>query len=298
MIVPKFLSPGDKVGIIATAKKVDKENTIKGVEILESWGLRVKTGLHLFHSHHQFAGTDDQRIEDFQQMINDQEIKAIFVARGGYGTTRIIDNINFDPLKSSPKWICGFSDITAIHLHLFNLGIAGLHSPMPSFFHTLDEKSLVYVKESIFGIQKKILVNPHHLNRIGTATGRLVGGNLSIICNTIGTKSQIKTSGNILFIEDIGEQLYHLDRMMVQLKRIGLLSKLSGMIVGQFSEMEDSEDSFGKTAYEIIHSHMTDFDYPVAFDFPIGHTRNNYAVPIGLISNVIVDSKSASLVLD
>lgn len=295
MIVPEFLSSGDKVGIVATAKKVNKENTLKGIAILKTWGLDVKLGKYVFHSFHQFAGTDEQRAEDLQEMINDPEIKAIFMVRGGYGSTRIIDQIDFQPLNVNPKWICGFSDITAFHLHLCEMGIASIHSPMPSFFYMLNHSSLDYFKDLIFGKELIYKNEKHVLNKQGVASGKLTGGNLSIICHTIGTLSEIATTGRILFIEDVGEQLYNLDRMMVQLKRAGFLEDLAGLVVGQFSDMKDNEDEYGYDANEIIYSHTKNYDYPVAFNFPIGHTNENYAIPIGLNAKLIVNQKGSIL---
>ncbi len=295
MIVPDFLSPGDKVGIVATAKKVHKKNTLIGIEILKTWGLDVKPGKHVFGAFHQFAGTDEQRAEDLQQMIDDPEIKAIFMVRGGYGSTRIIDQIDYRPLQANPKWICGFSDITAFHLHLCTLGIASMHSPMPSFFYKLNNSSLDYFKDLIFGKELIYKNNKHLLDRQGVASGNLVGGNLSIICHTIGTKSEIATAGRILFIEDVGEQLYNLDRMMVQMKRAGFLEHLAGLLVGQFSDMKDNEDEFGYDANEIIYAHTNGYDYPVAFNFPIGHTNENYAIPIGMDAKLIVDHTGSML---
>lgn len=295
MIVPKYLSHGDTVGVVATAKKVNKENTLKGIEILKTWGLKVKVGRHIFHSFYQFAGTDEQRAEDLQGMIDDPEIKAIFMARGGYGSTRIIDQINFYSLTINPKWICGFSDITTFHLHLINFGITSIHSPMPSFFYTLNKKSLHWFKDLIFGKKMRFSVENHKLNKQGVAKGKLTGGNLSIICHTIGTKSEIVTKDQILFIEDVGEQLYHLDRMIVQLKRAGYLDDLAGLIVGQFSDMKDNEDVFGYDANEIIYSHTKEYNYPIAFNFPIGHTNENYAIPVGMEAKLIVEHKGSSL---
>lgn len=230
-------------------------------------------------------------------MIDDPEIKAIFMVRGGYGSTRIIDQIKFDSLYTSPKWICGFSDVTAFHLHLHKLGIASIHSPMPSFFYALNQKSLDWFKSLIFGDKVFYENKKHKLNRQGEAKGKLSGGNLSIICHTIGTKSEIVTRGQILFIEDVGEQLYNLDRMMVQLKRAGFLKDIAGLIAGQFSDMKDNEDIFGSDANEIIYSHTKEYDYPVAFDFPIGHTSENCAIPVGMEANLIVTHKGSTLEL-
>lgn len=295
MIIPDFLKPGDNVAVTATAKKVDRENTLKGIDIVKSWKLNVVLGKNVFNSYHQFAGTDAERTADFQEMINNPEIKAIFVARGGYGSTRIIDQINFNPLKENPKWICGFSDITAIHLHLNNLGICSIHSPMPSFFYSLNKNQLHWLKELVFGERKKLSVDHHALNKTGHVTAKLIGGNLSMICHTIGTRSEIETKGNILFIEDVGEKLYHLDRMMIQLKRAGFLNNLAGLIVCQFTEMEDNGESFGFNANEIIHSHVVEYHYPLAFNFPIGHTKKNYAVPVGMEVQLKVNDSGSVL---
>jgi muramoyltetrapeptide carboxypeptidase len=296
MIIPHYLNRADKVGVVATAKKVNAENTKAGIEILQSWGLQVHVGEHVFAEHMMFAGTDEQRTADFQKMLDDQDVKAIFLVRGGYGSTRIIDSLDFSRLKEFPKWICGFSDITAIHSHLFSLGIASFHAPMPSFFYALEESALSRFKEMIFGDKPPLAIRSYELNRHGQSKAPLVGGNLSIICHTIGTSSEIQTKGNILFIEDVGEQLYSLDRMMVQLKRGGFLDALAGLIVGQFTEMKDN-DPFGKTAYQIISEHVQESNYPVAFNFPIGHSKDNMTVPIGVKCSFIVDSQGAWLEL-
>jgi muramoyltetrapeptide carboxypeptidase len=281
MLIPEYLKKGDHVAVVATAKKVHAVNTEKGIEILKSWGLEVEVGKHVFDSHQMFAGTDEHRLDDLQKMINDPDIRAIFMVRGGYGTTRIIDQVDFNPLQTNPKWICGFSDITALHNHLFRLGIASIHAPMPSFFYSLREHPLHWLQQLLFGNKQKLQVDGYHLNRPGIVSGKLVGGNLSIICHTIGTNSEIIADGNILFIEDVGEQLYNLDRMLVQLKRAGFLSNLKALIVGQFTEMKD-DDPFGLEPYEIVYSHVSEYDYPVAFNFPIGHTTDNYALPVGV----------------
>lgn len=296
MIIPDYLNKGDKVGVVATAKKVHQTNTLKGIEILKGWDIEVIVGDHVFAEHRQFAGTDQQRAQDFQTMINDEEIKAIFMVRGGYGSTRIIDSIDFGKLREYPKWICGFSDITAIHSHLYNFGVASIHAPMPSFFYALEPDPMLWLKDTIFGKHQILEVNHHVLNNEGAVDAELVGGNLSIICHTIGTSSEIKTKGNILFIEDVGEQLYNLDRMMVQLKRAGLLNGIAGLIVGQFTEMKD-DDPFGLSANEIVHEHVQGENFPIAFNFPIGHSTNNYAVPIGVKCKFAVKTDHSTLEL-
>jgi len=294
MIIPPFLQAGDRVGVVATAKKVNVENTNRGIEILESWGLHVEKGPNLYASHGVLAGTDAQRAGDLQAMINDAGIKAIFMVRGGYGSTRIIDDIDFSSLKTYPKWICGFSDITAFHIHLFNLDFACLHGPMPSFFYAITQDSLRWYRDYIFGIGDSIIIQGQLQNIPGKAKGKLVGGNLSIICHTMGTPSQIKTEGNILFIEDIGEQLYHLDRMLVQLKRAGLLQGLTGLIIGQFTDMKD-DDPFGKDVTGIILDHVGKYHYPICFDFPVGHSTQNFALPIGVAAELHVTEQEVVL---
>jgi len=296
MIIPSYLKKRDKVGIVATAKKVDRTNTELGIKILQDWGLQVEMGAHVFDVHNQFAGTDVHRARDFQRMINDPEIRAIFMVRGGYGTTRIIDKVNFEKLAENPKWICGFSDITAILTHLFRLGISSIHSPMPSFFYSLEQKQLGWLQKMIFGDRQVLTVKGEQLNRAGEVQAKMVGGNLSIICHTIGTRSEILTKDNILFIEDVGEQLYHLDRMMVQLKRAGFLEDLAGLVVGQFTDMKD-DDPFGMTANEIINDHIQGYDFPVAFNFPVGHTKDNYALPVGVECRFTVDKEKATIQL-
>lgn len=296
MIIPDYLQKGDKVGVVATAKKVNKANTLRGIDTLKSWGLDIKIGQYVFAEYMQFAGTDQERAEDFQRMVNDDNLKAVFLVRGGYGSTRIIDLIDYNNLLNSPKWICGFSDITAIHAHLFRLGVASIHAPMPSFFYSLDQEALKWFKDLMFGKQKDLKVASSKLNRNGQVKAKMVGGNLSIICHTIGTPSEIISPRNILLIEDVGEELYNLDRMMVQLKRAGFLNDLAGLVVGQFTDMKDT-DPFGLEPYEIINQHVKDFDYPVAYNFPIGHSNKNYAVPIGMECEFLVDSNGARLIL-
>jgi muramoyltetrapeptide carboxypeptidase len=294
MIVPEYLQKGDTVGVVATAKKVHKAHTLRGIELLKSWGLYVLVGEYVFAGHQQFAGTDEQRTQDFQAMIDNENVKAVFMVRGGYGTTRIIDQIDFSGLNKFPKWVCGFSDITAIHAHLFRMGIASIHAPMPSFFYALEKQPLNWLRDLIFGKKQTLEVSRHPLNRNGKINGNLVGGNLSLICHTIGTASEIITKGNILFLEDVGEQLYNLDRMMVQLKRAGFLTNLAGLVVGQFTAMKD-DDPFGQDAHEIVKEHVKDFPYPVAFNFPIGHSNMNHAVPIGVACKLdINDDRSLS----
>jgi muramoyltetrapeptide carboxypeptidase len=221
-------------------------------------------------------------------MIDDPDIKAIFIARGGYGTSRILDKIDFRNMVKYPKWVCGFSDVTVLQLHLFNLNFSSLHCPMPAFFHVVDKNSIDRMHDVLFGKNIPVTTKSHKLNTPGNANGRIIGGNLSMICHTLGTKTEIETDGRILFLEEVGESLYKIDRMMVQLKRSGKLKGIKGLIVGQFSEIDPMDDAFGKDVNEIIHDHIEPGKYPVAYDFPIGHTNLNYTIPIGAKAELIV----------
>lgn len=279
---PDILKRGDKIGIVATAKKVSFEEIKLAVEVFQSWGLQVVPGKHLFDSENQFAGSDQSRLEDVQSFIDDPEIKAIICARGGYGTTRIIDSINFSPLLTNPKWIVGFSDITALLFRLYNHNVESIHGIMAGLFYKEDrEESIESLRKVLFGKKFFLKAGHHYLNRTGEAQGKIIGGNLSIICNLIGTSSDIDYTGIILFIEDLDEYLYHIDRMMVHLERAGKLQNISGLIVGDMSDMNDNPIPFGKSAYEIIHLHVQKYKFPVCFGFPVGHEATNLAIPCG-----------------
>jgi len=293
---PDPLKSKDKVAIVATARKVGRNDLTKAVEILESWGLEVVLGANLFAEHHQFAGDDDLRLIDFQQMINDPEIKAIICARGGYGTTRIVDAIDFSPLLRSPKWIVGFSDITVLLFQLFKLNVESIHGIMAGLFHKEGiGDSIESLRRILFGDPVDFSVSSHEFNKTGLWEGEIIGGNLSIVNNIIGTDSDINMDGKILLLEDLDEYLYHVDRMMVHLKRAGKIQRLAGLIVGDMSDMNDNPVPFGSTAYEIIQSHIAEFSYPVAFGFPIGHEAVNLAVPCGRNAILEVGSEKAKL---
>ena len=295
-IQPPKLNPGDTIGIISTARKILPEQIQTALRIFEDWGLKVKTGKHLFREDNQFSGTDLERIEDFQTMLDDPEVKAIICARGGYGTTRIIDHVNFEGLISNPKWIAGFSDVTAILCHLNNMGIETIHSIMPILFDEENvESSILSLKDALFGDNISIQCESHELNIEGEVSGVVVGGNLTIITHLIGTRSGLNTKGKILFIEDIDEYLYHIDRMMVQLHRTGMLRNLSGLIVGQMTAMNDNEIPFGKNSYEIIHTHVKDLGIPVCYQFPVGHEVGNFAIPCSRNGKLKITSNYSEL---
>ncbi len=276
MITPKSLQPGDKVALISTARKIERETVQPAVAMLERWGLQVVMGQHLFAEHHQFAGTDAQRAADLQQAINDPSIRAIICARGGYGTVRLLDHIDFSALANDPKWIAGYSDVTALHAHIHtNYGIETLHSTMPVNFPTNTPEALASLQFALFGSPIDHSAPAHAMNRNGHCEGEVVGGNLSILYSLNGSNSAINTQGKILFLEDLDEYLYHVDRMMMNLQRSGMLHQLAGLIVGGMSDMNDNIIPFGKTAEEIIWEHVAAYDYPVCFNFPVGHLPDN-----------------------
>lgn len=294
---PPFLQAGDTIAITSTARWAEEAAIQRARQLLESWGFQVVLGGHVLTRHHQFAGSDQERLQEFQQLLANPQVKAILFSRGGYGTTRIIDQIDWSPLQAQPKWLCGFSDVTAILCHLQQLGIQGIHSTMAAAFDDQPgrEKSLESLRALLSGEPMQLEVPPHDLNRPGMAAGKLVGGNLSLLNNLIATPSEPDYTGAILFMEDLDEYLYHIDRMMVHLKRSGRLAPLAGLVVGQMSGMHDNPVPFGRQAYEIIHEHVQDYHYPVAFGFPIGHEPLNIAVPVGARVSLSVTAQGAIL---
>ena len=281
MIIPKKIKVGDKIGIISTARKINLEELTPAIKMLESWGLQVVLGLNLFEVDNQFSGTVKQRTADLQAMIDDESIAAILCARGGYGTVQLIDNIDFSNLKKTPKWIIGYSDVTVLHSHLNNLGIASLHATMPINFKTNVKESLASLKNGLFGNENNILCGPHPFNKFGKVEAEVVGGNLSILYSLLGSNSDVDTDGKILFIEDLDEYMYHVDRMMINLKRNGKLKNLKALIIGGMSDMNDNTIPFGKTAEEIILEYIKEFDFPVCFNFPAGHLDDNRTLVFG-----------------
>ncbi len=284
--LPPYLQKGDTIGLVCPAGYMPFEKVKTCVQILQEWGYNVKVGNTVGGgSMTYFSGTDEERLRDFQQMLDDQEVNAVLCARGGYGTGRIIDRIDFKKFAKQPKWIVGYSDITVLHSHLFsNYYIASLHAPMAGAFNEEGFKNeyVLSLKNALEGKKIKYQVPVHEQNRKGEAVGELVGGNLALLAHLVGTDSDIKTKGKILFLEDVGEQLYNLDRMLIQLKRSGKLSKLAGMIFGGFTESKDTERPFGKSIYEILGELVAEYDYPVCYDFPVSHTDRNYALKIGV----------------
>lgn len=286
VIQPPRLNHGDLVAIAAPAGYIERERVSACIATLEQWGFRVIVGDRVGgDSQDYFSGTDDQRLAEFQRFLDDPNIKAILCARGGYGTSRIIDRLHFKEFRKNPKWVIGFSDITVLHCHIYSrYRIATLHGPMAGAFLTdrcLPEH-LLSLKNALEGERNNYQADPHPFNRKGVAIGELIGGNLALLAHLCGTGSEPKTKGRILFIEDVGEQLYNIDRMLLQLKRGGKLAKLAGLIVGGFTECRDTERSMGKTAEEIIRDAVEEYDYPVCFGFPVSHGRENVALKVGV----------------
>jgi len=302
MIIPPYLQKGDTIGLVCPAGFMPMEKIQTAIETLQHWGFTIETGRTLGGtSTNYFSATDSERLNDLQIMLDDKNVKAIMCARGGYGTTRIIDHLNFKKFRKNPKWIIGFSDITVLHSHLLaNFKTASLHAPMAAAFND-DEYKNEYVQslfQALVGTNANYRCEKHLFNREGKVSGILVGGNLALLAHLIGTNSDIKTKNKILFIEDIGEYIYNVDRLLYQLKRSGKLDKLAGLIVGKFSDMKDTDRPFGKTTEEAIRDIVEEYDYPVCFNFPVSHEKENYALKIGvkytLDVNGIVTLKESS----
>ena len=292
---PGYLKPGDRVAITCPAKKLPR-NIEDAVKLLESWGLNVILGETVHASWNQFAGNDELRTSDFQRFLDDPSVKAIFAARGGYGTIRIIDRLNFSGFKKHPKWIIGFSDITVLHSHIQSLyNTESIHGQMPLTIREGSEISLETLRKALFNEEIKYNYTSLAKNRSGEAEGILIGGNLSLLVMMAGSVSEQDFSGKILFLEDVGEYLYSIDRMMWNLKRAGKLNNLKGLIIGGFTELKDNDIPFGQTAEQIIMEHVKEFDFPVCFNFPAGHIRDNRALIFGRMSILKVDGQQVHL---
>lgn len=280
-VIPPYLKKGDKIAITCPAKKLPKPMT-DAVILLGSWGLEVVQGETVNACFHQFAGDDALRAADMQRFIDDDDIKAIIAARGGYGTVRMIDKVNFNRLKDNPKWIIGFSDITLLHAHLYaNYGLQSIHGQMPVNIPDASAKSLQTLKSALFGHNPSYCYKPYGQQITGEAHGILIGGNLSLLIAALGSVSDFSYDSKILFIEDVGEYLYAVDRMIRTLDRAGKLKNLAGLMVGGFTEIKDNDIPFGQTVAEIVLDVVKDYGYPVCFDFPAGHWPDNRALILG-----------------
>ncbi len=298
MITPNRLKKGDTVAIVSSARKTLKEELNPALQILENWGLNVILGKTIGAEENQFAGSDALRASDFQQMLDNPEVKAIWCARGGYGTVRIIDTLDFSEFKKNPKWIIGYSDVTVLHAHIHNLGVETLHAQMCLDIENKTEEAAASIKKVLFGEDYTV-----EFSGGGFATaaqtqlveGELIGGNLSVLYSLAGSASEMKTDGKILFIEDLDEYLYHIDRMMMNLKRNGMLKNLAGLLVGGMSDMHDNTIPFGKNAEAIILNTVKDYNYPVYFNLPAGHIKDNRALVMGRRVKINLQSTTISI---
>lgn len=299
MTFPPYLKPGDTIGMVCPSGFMLPEKWQTCFDQLQAWGYTIKLGKTMnSNSTNYFSGTDEERLADLQQMLDDKSVQAILCGRGGYGLSRIIDQLDFRKFKKHPKWIIGFSDITILHAHIHrNLKIATLHAPMAGAFND-EGYTLPYVQSlraALSGKKARYKVQPHHLNQTGMASGQLVGGNLCLVAHLVGTPSAYKTNGKILFLEDVGEYLYNLDRLFIQLKRAGTFKDLAALIIGGFTDNKDTERPFGKTAYEIIAEHTRHYNFPICFDFPVSHAVENYTLKIGGSYRLKISKKTVSL---
>jgi muramoyltetrapeptide carboxypeptidase len=296
--IPSYLKPGDTIGIVCPAGFMPLEKAQTCIETLTTWGFKVVVGKTLGNQFNYFSGTDKERLQDLQQMMDDKNIDAILCGRGGYGTGRIIDQLDFTKFVKRPKWIVGFSDITVLHCHLFsNYKIASMHAPMAAAFNDgeFNNQYIQSLHDALLGKKANYQTEGNLLDQKGHGSGILVGGNLSLLVNVIGTPSDIKTKNKILFIEEIGEYIYGVDRMIYQLKRSGKLDDLKGLIIGRFSEMKDTTIPFGQTVEEAIKDLVKEYDYPVCFRFPVSHDKENYALKVGVKYKLKVEETSVQL---
>jgi muramoyltetrapeptide carboxypeptidase len=292
---PPFLKRGDKIAITCPAKKLPNPMT-DAIALLQSWGLEVVLGETVDASYHQFAGDDDLRAKDMQRFIDDDSIKAIIAARGGYGTVRMIDKVDFGRFLQNPKWVVGFSDISVLHAHLFtNYSAQTIHGQMPVNIPDASKNSLETLRRALFGEELRYEFTSHTHNRSGEASGILVGGNLSLLIAISGSVSDLDYAGKILFIEDVGEYLYSIDRMIRNLDRAGKLEHLAGLIVGGFTELKDNDIPFGQTVPEIIMDVVKNYNYPACFDFPAGHIPDNCSLVMGRNTTLRVDKQKVQI---
>jgi len=286
LIQPPYLKAGDTVAIVAPSGILKNRNDEVGqaVALLKSWGLHAVVGKHVFSNDNHFAGTDAQRCEDFQNALDDPTISAIWCARGGYGTVRILDKLDYTKFKKKPKWVIGYSDITALHNQIHNQGVKTIHALMCVSL-TKDLNDIAYTietfKSALFDKEMGYDLDYSIYNRIGNAKGQLVGGNLTILHTMLGSKESIDTTGKILFIEEIGEYKYHIDRMLQSLKRAGYFDNCAGLLVGGMSKMRKNTTPWGTSVEQLILDALSEYDFPIAFGMPTGHEKDNYALILG-----------------
>lgn len=301
---PPYLAPGDVIGITSPAGYITLQEMQPAIRLMESWGFRIRIGSAIGKRNHTFGGTDEERTADLQQLLDDEGVRAIMCARGGYGAVRIVDRLDWSRFRKAPKWVIGFSDITVLHSHIHHhCKVATLHAKMTNSFpddwsraDPVQAQTIVSIREALTGKAMQYTAIPHLQNKAGTGSGMLVGGNLKTMESLAGTPSDIDTDGKILFVEDTGEYLYSIDRMFWNLKRTGKLSNLKGLVVGGFKEKADDVGAeFGKTVQEIVLEKTAAFDYPVCFNFPVGHQRANFALKCGVRHQLKVQQTEVTL---
>jgi muramoyltetrapeptide carboxypeptidase len=298
MTTPPYLQKGDTIAIVSTARKNIDDNLKPTIALLEGWGLNVKIGKTIGLDYYQLAGTDDQRAADFQEQMDNPNIKAIWCVRGGYGTVKMIDKLDFTKFKQNPKWIIGFSDVTVLHSHLNRMGIESIHGTMPVAIPRATDEAKNSLCAALFGDKLQYALDCDALNHNGQAKGELVGGNLSILYSLLGSESAVDCSDKILFIEDLDEYLYHIDRMMMNLKRNGCLSGLKGIIVGAMTEMKDNDIPWGRNALEIIEDTTKGLNIPIIYNFPAGHIRDNRSLIFGRQISMEVTAEGSKVVFE
>ncbi|MDG2433536.1 LD-carboxypeptidase [Flavobacterium sp.] len=295
MITPATLQKGDTIAILATARKNIDDNLKPAIDLAHSWGLEVVIGSTIGLDNNQLAGTDEQRATDFQKQLDNPNIKAIWCVKGGYGTVRIIDLLDFTAFKKHPKWIIGFSDITVLHNHLNTMGFKTLHAVMPITVPRATKEAIETLRQSLFGTGLRYEITTAPMNKMGKATGELVGGNLSILYSLLGSPSAIDCNDKILFIEDLDEYLYHIDRMMMNLKRNGCLESIKGIVVGSMTKMKDNDIPWGKNALQIVEEVTKNYNIPMIYNFPAGHIQDNRALILGSTVTIEVTPTKSSL---
>jgi muramoyltetrapeptide carboxypeptidase len=303
-VIPAYLRKGDQIGITSPAGYISLEEIQPSIQLMESWGYKIQIGESIGKRDFTFGGSDDERARDFQKMLDDKSINAIMCARGGYGAIRIIDKLKWELFRSHPKWVIGFSDITVFHSHINrNLGIASIHSKMCNSFpdnwnkaEPIQAETILSIRQALSGEEMKYSIIPNRQNKIGVASGILVGGNSKTIESLAASKSDINTAGKILFLEDTGEYMYSIDRMFWHLKRSGKLSQLAALIVGGFKiKTDDPGEEFGRTLEQVVLEKVKEYDYPVCFDFPVGHQKNNFALKCGVRHKLTVQQQQCTL---
>jgi len=303
LVTPPYLKQGDSIVILAPAGilKNRQETIFKAKKLAESWGLKVVLGKHIFNKNSHFAGTDAERTADFQKALDNPNIKAIWSGRGGYGSVRVLDKLDYTAFLQHPKWIIGYSDITAFHSHVHNLGVETMHAMMGTSVEDKPElivETIASFKKAIFGKPLKYTIPPSKYNKNGKAQGQLVGGNLALLASMLGSKSQTNTKGKILFIEEIGEYKYSIDRMLQSLKRAGYFDNCAGLIIGDISKIKTNSTKWGSSIEQLVLDVVKDYNFPVMFNFPAGHKSDNRALIFGRNVDLTINNENATVVFD